>query len=220
MHDYTVNLALFDYVPIALSAMAMIYICRIAGDRGDINGLICRSGAVLIISGGLLKATWKLIVAASGHDIVWMNKALFICLAPGFVLLSSALLLPRAQNMTRNSLLVICALLIAVYALLTSRFPEQRYGFFWLLSITTLGNAVMIATLTMKAWRVQHAVASLLFVASFVGTLTLSGLARIPEQTAALQWLEEGINTLAQLALLLGSLNLYRRIAMPEEKTL
>lgn len=206
MHDYTVELALFDYVPIVLTALALVQISRFAGR----NAAICGLGAALIVSGGLLKATWKLIVASYGSHIPWMNNSLFILLAPGFVLVAWALLTRQRDNSGHTLPVGGVLAVLAAAAGLYAAAPTERDWFFWLLGVATLGNMTMIALLTAAAWRVREHSAAVFFVLSFVGTLTLSSLARVPEQTAALQWIEEGINTVAQAVLLIGALRLRR----------
>lgn len=206
MHDYTVALALFDYVPILLTALAMICICHLAGD----NRPLCAMGAVLIISGGLLKASWKLIVAATGDNIVWMNNALFVLMAPGFVIVSLSLLSRDNSGLIRYSGLTLATATLVAALLMHELNPAPRGWFFLLLGITTVFSTLLIATLFKSAWSIGRRGVATLFVFSFLGTLTLNGLARIPDQTATLQWIEESINTVAQGLLFIGSYSLLK----------
>ena len=48
-------------------------------------------GAWLIMLGGGLRAAWKLNMAISGSNVAWMSDALFVLLAPGFILMACAL---------------------------------------------------------------------------------------------------------------------------------
>jgi thiol:disulfide interchange protein len=57
-----------------------------------------------------------------------------------------------------------------------------------------------------------HYAAALLAV-SIVATFTLSGLARIPEQTASLQWMEEITNFFGQGLLALAMLIVWRLLS-------
>jgi hypothetical protein len=54
----------------------------------------------------------------------------------------------------------------------------------------------------------------LLLASSLVVTFVLAGLARV-EQTAAMQWIEEGSNALAQMLLLVGVVRLVWSTAAP-----
>ena len=217
MHDYTVALALFDYLPIAFTTLGMYWLCQ--SQLFDLAAIrkLAIAGAVLVISGGLLKASWKLIVASSGTHIVWMNNSLFILMAPGFVLLSCALLLSHKKERHTYTVslwaptLIATAILVIAYTLSVVE-PAQKLWFFWLLTVVTLGNTVTIFLLAKVGWNRNDKVISLLYILSFAGTLTLSGLARIPDQTAALQWIEESINAAAQGLFFVASLRLNKRL--------
>ena len=213
MKDYTVALALFDYVPIAFTALGMFWLCRSELFGNQTVRKLAIVGACLIISGGLLKATWKLIVASTGEHIVWMNNSLFILMAPGFTLLSYALFIRQSLFVRLRIALLLTSLIPLIALLIFIIYPDQRLWFFWLLTVVTLANTVVIFMLARTSWSSGDGVISLLYVLSFVGTLTLSGLARIPEQTAALQWIEESINAVAQGLFFLASLRLNKRFA-------
>lgn len=212
MKDYTIALALFDYVPIAFTALGMYWLCQSEIFKFPTVRKLAVIGAGLIISGGLLKASWKLIVASTGEHIVWMNNSLFILMAPGFTLLSFALLIRHSQSVRLRIPIAITSIppLVALTIFLTN--PEQRLWFFWLLTVVTLANTIVIFMLARVGWETKDRIISVLYILSFVGTLSLSGLARIPEQTAALQWIEESINAVAQGLFFIGSLRLNKRL--------
>jgi len=48
-----------------------------------------------------------------------------------------------------------------------------------------------------------------LFILNLIGIFLLNGLARLDDQTIALQWIEEGINTIAWLAFAIASAQVY-----------
>ena len=91
MTEYTVSLALFDFVPVICSGIGLFFITRMIARLDANSGKVAYLAGTLIVLGGLSKATWKLIFTSSGTDIAWMNDMLFIFLAPGFTLLSWAL---------------------------------------------------------------------------------------------------------------------------------
>jgi hypothetical protein len=49
-----------------------------------------------------------------------------------------------------------------------------------------------------------------LFIINLVGVFLLNGLARMPEQTIALQWIEESINTVSWLAFAVAAYKIYQ----------
>ncbi|MGJ8686394.1 MAG: hypothetical protein ACSHWQ_02865, partial [Spongiibacteraceae bacterium] len=79
MPQYSIALALFDYLPVTLSAYGLYYLLKALATVNLHWQRIAILGATLVISGGLLKASWKLIVASMEVDISWMNQSLFYC---------------------------------------------------------------------------------------------------------------------------------------------
>lgn len=214
--DYTVALAVFDYVPIVFTALGMYWLCTSQLFDLPVIRRMAIMGALMIISGGLLKASWKLIVASTGEHILWMNNSLFIFMAPGFVLLGFALGLRHIRPVSLSIPLLLTGAIPLIALCLYFAEPNQRLWFFWLLAVVTLANTSVIYMLARSGWQNKDGIISLMYIASFIGTLTLSGLARIPEQTAALQWIEEGINACAQGLFFLASLRLHKKLKESE----
>jgi len=210
--DYTVALALFDYIPTVFTALGMYWLCTSQLFDLSVIRRLAIVGAVMIVSGGLLKASWKLIVASTGEHIPWMNNSLFIFMAPGFVLLSFALGLRHIRPVSLPIPLLFTGAIPIIALCLYLVYPGQRLWFFWLLAVVTLANTAVIFMLARAGWNNNDRIISLLYIASFFGTLSLSGLARIPEQTAALQWIEESINAVAQGLFFAASLRLNKRL--------
>ena len=84
MEGFTVGLALFDYVPVAAFGAAAII-----GGLAMGSPLFILGGALSFIA-GLLKATWKLILALSGKDLKAMNRPFVPMQAAGFTLMLAA----------------------------------------------------------------------------------------------------------------------------------
>ena len=220
VQDYSLALALFDYLPVAMSALGL----------GLLAQLLCRAlpgalgwllvGAGLVVAGGLSKATWKLIWVLTGQDIQVLDALLFICIAPGMLLLAchAAAASRRWRDSAavthpgRASLLLAVPLLVA--AGLAAAFAEGRTWFFVLLAAGALANIALALMLVRLSWGWGQHFTGAFFLFSIVLTLGLSALARVPEQTAALQWLEESINLVAQGCFALGVWRL-RPVAPP-----
>ena len=204
MQDYSLGLALFDYLPVAMSAVGLGLLAQLLSRALPASLGLLFFGAGLVVAGGLCKATWKLIWVLTGQDIAWLDALLFICIAPGMLLLAchAAAASKRWRNAAgathpgRNSLLLAMPLLVA--AGLAAVFAEGRAWFFLLLTAGALANIALALVLIRLSWGWGQGFAGAFFLLSILLTLGLSALARIPEQTAALQWLEESINLLAQ----------------------
>ena len=67
-------LALEDFVPVVLTAIGLLLIVRMIDrvDRGA--GAWAALGAILVVAGGLSRATWKLVMAAGGPDLVLLSS--------------------------------------------------------------------------------------------------------------------------------------------------
>lgn len=81
MEGFTLSLALLDYVPVAAFGAAGL----VAGQA--MGSPVFTTGAALSFLAGLLKATWKLVLAVSGRDIRAMNRPFVPMQATGFLLM-------------------------------------------------------------------------------------------------------------------------------------
>lgn len=215
MEDYTLALALEDFVPVLLSLIGFALLARMVWRVDRDNGRLALVGVTLIGTGGVLKATWKLILALSGRDIAFLDNSLFIFLAPGFACLAWAVWAGQqrlrsrkvAERIWLRPLLIFLPFATAAFIL------AQQGGRSWvfvLLALTTLKNSILLGNLTRQAlWQQQQGIAAL-FIFNLVSIFALSGLARV-EQSVALQWVEQGINTLSQAVFLLAAWRLTSR---------
>ena len=202
--EFTLSLALLDFVPVILSAVAFALIA-VWVDGPPALHKPAWIGATLASLGGLSKATWKLLVVLTGEDIRILDNALFILLTGGFVFLfvGMAFKLWNAQKWTWPTAVVLTvAFWGAAYA--TTLGPEpSRAWMFVLLGATTLVSTGLSIALIVMALRGKHMMAGLLILISVIGSFYLAYLGRL-EQTVALQWLAEVVNTFSRAAFLMG----------------
>lgn len=209
--EYTIPLALVDFLPVAFSAIGLFMLARMSNYVEDGIGKLAFTGAGLITLGGLLKATWKLIVASGGPDVAWMANALFIFMGPGFALMAWAMWCCQrvVQGKQRQSLIIVPLVVILLFggaALFTViQSPQSRTWNFILLGLTTLGNVIVSVIVIIYSWKQKMKLVSFFFVVNLIAVFTLSGLARIPTQTITLQWIEESINTISGAAFLFAA---------------
>lgn len=190
---YTLPLAVFDLVPVVLSVLAYaLVVTMIRGNRGATTAAAL--GVVLIAVGGLGKAVWKVVVAASDTDVTWLDDLLFPALSVGFLLLWGAL-----AGRTRRG--VVAATTLGGLAVGLALAVGYETAEVVLLAGMVVGSVGVTVHLIGRARTDGDRTAALLLAASLVVTFALAGLARA-EQTAALQWVEEGSNALGQLLLL------------------
>ena len=90
---------------------------------------------------------------------------------------------------------------------------EQVLGRTWnliLLMEVTLASTAALIMLIIFALREKMPVMAGLFGINLILTFVLSGMARIEEQTIALQWMEEATNSVAWLAFLIAAWHVYQ----------
>ena len=205
--QYTVPLALQDFMPVALSSAGLFFLAEMMARADKAGRPVALLGAWLIMLGGGLKAAWKLNMAISGSNIAWMSDALFVLLAPGFILMACALRFAQLSmdgRPPRASLPVvacgIAGVCMALAAGLGAAMPSGSAWKFVLLGATTVANLALSGMCIAQALRMGRREVAALFVTNVVAVLILQGLARIPEQTIPLQWTEQIINTLSGAA--------------------
>ena len=99
MNDFTIAMALVDYIPVAFFAAAAIIL------MGDLYSKMSKgafalfaSGAIMITIAGALKATWKLLYAAKICDFAALNSMFFPTQSIGFLLAGVGILLMLLQD--------------------------------------------------------------------------------------------------------------------------
>lgn len=221
MQNYSVSVALFDFLPVLVSGLGLGLLARGIAFRHAALAPVAWGAALLIPIGGFCKALWKLLIATQMLDIHWLENLLFIAMAPGFVAMAFSLLFgrrawqrgtPREQasySLVWLGFWLALPMLIALAA--AALRPESRLWFFWLLGVTTIANVTLIvqAIGACRQGGLRWPIAC--FAYNFVATLSLSSLSRLPPGEAT-AWIQEGVNFSAQAAFALGAWRLQRRM--------
>ncbi|GGO78433.1 hypothetical protein [Nonomuraea cavernae] len=201
--DYPLALALVDFLPVlAMTAGISLLVPFVRRTAGPSIAAAALAGGALTVLGGALKAAWKLIVASGGPDIVWMAKAQFFLLGPGFTLLAWALLSTAGRRPPLWAFAAFAAAGLAAAVALGGTWP--------LLIVTTVSATILGVRLLLLARRARQVAATFLFGFNLLGTYAMGILAGQPEQTIALQWVEESLNTLTWTAFAVGVWRLTR----------
>ncbi len=223
--EYSLGLALEDFLPVLFSALGLFILAGMIRriDRG--SGTMAYLGFALVALGGLLKASWKLVYVTSGQDVVWMADSLFVLLGPGFTFFAWALwsaqqalagkTIPR--NVWLRPLGVIA--LFGVGAISASVFAGGRTWNYILLTLTTFANLAVGVLLIRQSRQQGLTLAAALFLVNLVVVFAMSGMARIENQTIALQWFEQIVNTLGQGAFAFAAWQLSRDTLGRMERT-
>lgn len=91
--DFSIGMALFDAVPVILFSIEVFMIAV------HFHNKIFIAGSLLCICGGLGKVIWKIIIAASGKDIVPLNRQMRVVMPIGFL----GMILGAVTGMSRQS---------------------------------------------------------------------------------------------------------------------
>jgi hypothetical protein len=203
--DYNLPIAIEDFVPIALTAFGGWQLSRWMTTRDGRLGLVGRVGTVFLVAGGLCKAIWKLMQALDGPDYKWLSGALFPLLCTGFALLAGAMFAHDyrengASPLQRHPAVIpaaIAAVALVLAFVLSAATGWSRAYVIPTLGLTTLASLTVVILGFKAGRRRAKPLIGAAFIANFLGVLVLTRLARLEEQTIALQWFEQSINTVA-----------------------
>jgi hypothetical protein len=194
--EYSLSLALFDFVPILAFLVGAYFLVRIAVQhRGTPCGRMMLAGTGLVFTGGFLKASWKILYVLDVGDFQFMSEAQFILLSIGFtgMLVAVSYL---ARSLARGETLG-AALMISTW----------KIPFLTIMTICSLGAHGILSFISFKK---KAPLAGTLFILAILCMLGMSGMASSLEQTVANQWLEEGVNSVGQISFAVGSYLLYK----------
>lgn len=88
---FTLSMALMDCVPVA-------FFCVSAGVLATrFDSTLFRVGVVLVVLAGVLKVSWKLVLALARRDVRFLNRQMRYLMPAGFVLALVSLVVDRAK---------------------------------------------------------------------------------------------------------------------------
>lgn len=208
MDFFTLPLALFNFLPALLTALALFFLLRLLGAlRPDLRSWAILA-SVLIVAGGLSKALWKLVATLTGQDLLWLANALFLLIGPGFFLLAIVAWMTfyRPRPDPGKSLILIftglaIALAVGFAAVRTWGLEIPRGWFLPFILLTTLGNLGLMGLLIQRAWRVRQRGAIALLMLNVLVVFGLQPIAMAGADTLTLHWLEQIMTAIGAAAL-------------------
>jgi len=212
----TLALALEDFVPVLLTFLALLWLTRMIFAMDRRAGYVAAIGSLLVVLGGLFKATSKLFWVFSGELITWMENSLFTLMAPGFAFLAWAIWCGqrRVFRDTRTQFVfqvpMSFLLIIGGGTFYFNSSDQGRVWFFVLLTLVVLMSSLMLILLNRHALHYRLKGNASLFLVYLVITLVLNGMARTPSPTTSVEWIKQIINTGASVILALASWQLWR----------
>ena len=196
MNAFTVPMALMDYVPVLFfGASALLLMRDLYNKMAKGAYALFAAGVIDIFCAGFLKAAWKLLYAAGICDFTVLNSMFLPLQSIGFALAGLGILLSLSFK-NKN----------AVYAAI----PPVFSGSFVFIILMVVGLGCLCTCLSVIAVKMKKIPAVILFVLAFLFSMGMGAMSGQDSSSAAVNWIEQSINTVSQACLLGGVLILHR----------
>ena len=195
MYDFSVPMALVDFIPVALFGVSGVLMQRDLYNKMPKYAFACfAAGTINIFIAGFLKALWKLLYALGICDFHVLNTMFLPTQSLGFLLAGLGILIMMGQRKK-------AALAVA---------PPVFGGTFLFVGMMVLGLGAICGSLAVISVRMKKKGLVAVFLLCFVCYMAMGYLASRDSSSAAMNWIEQGVNTLGQLLLLWGVHSLHR----------
>ncbi len=204
MKDFSIGMAMVDFIPVICFALAALVIIRaLGGTMSRTAFALFAAGAIDITCAGALKATYKLLYAAGVCDFASLSDMFFPVQSIGFLLAGVGMLLLVLRTAKKGTLFAVA--------------PPLFKGTFVFVGLMVAGLGMMDAVLCILSVTHKRPWLIALFSLSFVCSLCMGYLSSQNFAEASMNWIAEGVNIVGQGALLAGSILLERAIPKKED---
>ncbi len=195
MKDFSVSMALVDYVPVILFAAAVVLLMRDLYNKMSKGAFaLFAAGAIDIVCAGTFKATYKLLYASGACDFEALNAMFFPVQSIGFLLAGIGII-----AMLCNKKSAVCAVVPPVFS-----------GTFVFVGLMVAGLGLMDVALCILSVKLKKPALIALFSVSFICSLCMGYLSSQDFAQASMNWIAEGVNVVGQGALFAGVLFLHK----------
>jgi len=197
MNDFSVAMALVDYIPVLFFAVAGVILMRDLYSKMSKGAFaLFAAGVIDVTIAGALKATWKLLYAAGICDFAALNAMFFPVQSIGFLLAGIAMLAMLVHPQTERAALAVA--------------PPVFTGTFVFVGLMVAGLGMMDTVLCILAAKLKKPWLIAVFAVSFVCSLGMGYLSSKDFADATMNWIAQGVNVVGQGLLLLGAVLLHR----------
>ena len=194
MNDFSISMALVDYIPVVLFFFATAIFMRDLYDKmTKASFALFAAGALDITIAGALKATWKLLYAAEVCNFEALDHMFFPVQSIGFLLAGAGILMMLLKNPNKKT----AAMAVA---------PPIFSGTFLFVGLMVTGLGVMDVVLCILAVKLKKPWLIAIFAISFICSLCMGYLSSQDFAEAAMNWIAEGVNVVGQGSLLAGAI--------------
>jgi hypothetical protein len=197
MNDFSISMALVDYIPVIFFAIASVILLR------DLYNKMCKGAFALFSAGvidvtiaGALKATWKLLYASGVCNFEALDAMFFPVQSIGFLLAGIGILAILVHKQSKSALMAAA--------------PPVFSGTFVFVGLMVAGLGIMDVVLCILSAKLKKPWLIAIFALSFVCSLCMGYLSSQDFAEAATNWIAEGVNVVGQGTLLLGAILLHK----------
>lgn len=197
MNDFSVAMALVDYIPVLFFAVAGVILMRDLYSKMSKGAFaLFAAGVIDVTIAGALKATWKLLYAAGICNFAALNAMFFPVQSIGFLLAGIAMLAMLVHPQTERAALAVA--------------PPVFTGTFVFVGLMVAGLGIMDTVLCILAAKLKKPWLIAIFAVSFVCSLGMGYLSSKDFADAAMNWIAQGVNVVGQGLLLVGTVLLHQ----------
>lgn len=197
MKEFSLPMALADYIPVILFAIAAVYLMRDLYNKMSKGAFALFSAGVLdIFCAGFLKATYKLLYAVGVCDFEALSNLFFPLQSIGFLLAGIGILAMLTHKQKGDAAVAAVA-------------PPLFSGTFLFVGLMVCGLGFITAGLCILSVKLKKYGLIIIFVLSFICSLCMGYLSSQSFDGALMNWMAEIVNTVGQGLFLIGVLILH-----------
>ena len=190
MHNFTVPMALMDYIPVIFFSVTAVLLLRdLYNKMSKAAYALLAAGGINVFMAGFCKATWKLLYAANICNFVALEEMFMPVNSLGLLFVGLSIIGMLVWK--RKG-----AILSAAPVAFTSSMP------FIMMMVVGLGG--LCAGMSILSAKMKKGKFMILFILSFVCAMAMGYMASQDSTLAWVNWVEQSINTVSQLCLMLG----------------
>ena len=197
MKDFSVSMALVDYIPVILFTVAVVLLMRDLYNKMSKGAFaLFAAGTIDIVCAGALKATYKLLYATGICDFEPLNDMFFPVQSIGFLLAGLGIIAMICCKQSKNTLLAAA--------------PVVFKGTFVFVGLMVAGLGLMDVALCIISVKMKKPALIVLFALSFICSLCMGYLSSQDFTQALMNWIAEGVNIIGQGTLLAGVIMIHK----------
>ena len=193
MKEYSVAMALADFIPVILFAAGAVILQRGLYSKMSKGAFaLFAAGTIDVIFAGALKAGYKLLYALGVCDFEPLNAMFFPVQSIGFLLAGLGVVAMLVHRQSSKGALA-------------AVIPPVFKGTFIFVGLMVAGLGMINTGLSIVSAKMKKPLAIVLFAVSFVCSLGMGYLSTRDFTGSAMNWIAEGVNIAGQGAFLFGA---------------